>query len=145
MKYLKKYNEDIEPFNDDWLDIEEEEEWDYFGEEVVRIYDEDLSYLNLWSGIKKLHFLNNKIKELPELPEGLEKLYCSNTKITKLPELPEGLKELSCWNTKITELPELPEGLEKLYCFNTNIKEIPKKFYNKQDANWLRKNNVKMI
>jgi hypothetical protein len=82
-----------------------EEEWDYFGEEVVEINDEDLSYLNLWSGIKKLRFLNKNI----------------------------------------TELPEFPNGLEYLYCWNTNITEIPKKFYNMQNKDWLRKNNVKMI
>jgi E3 ubiquitin-protein ligase SspH2 len=91
MKYLKKYNEEIN-IND---------------------------YLS--SDGKRLNLNSLGLTKLPELPEGLETLYCDNNNLTQLPELPEGLKELYCSYNNLTQLPELPEGLKGLDCDNNNL------------------------
>jgi Leucine-rich repeat (LRR) protein len=111
MKYLKKYNEQI--------DIEK-----YLSKNGKIL---NLSYLNLTElpelheGLEKLYCDNNNLTQLPELPEGLEYLWCHNNKLTSLPELPKGLKELYCSINNLTQLPELPEGLKSLWCFNNNL------------------------
>ena len=141
MKYLK-YFENIDPFSDVW----EDEEMEYFGQEIVEINQPgDLSDMILWDGIKKIFFRNRDITKLPDLPDSIQLLYCAYSKISELPPLPDSLKELYCYNTNISELPELPKSLEILSCSHTNIKEIPKKFYYKQDKTWLKKNKVKKI
>jgi Leucine-rich repeat (LRR) protein len=91
MKYLKKYNEQIN-IND---------------------------YLS--SDGKTLNLYGLKLTQLPELTEGLEYLYCYNNKLTQLPELPKGLETLYCYNNDLTQLPELPEGLKYLDCSDNNL------------------------
>jgi Leucine-rich repeat (LRR) protein len=111
MKYLKKYNEQIN-INDYLKD----------GGKTLWLNSLGLTQLpELPKSLEELYCYNNKLTQLPELPEGLRSLCCNNNKLTKLPELPKGLKGLWCYDNNLTQLPELPEGLRYLYCWNNNL------------------------
>ena len=121
MKYLKYY-ENIDPFSDIW----EDEEMEFFGQEIVKIDQPgDLSDIILWDGIKNIRFHNINITKLPELPDSIEILKCWDIKISELPKLPNLLRYLNCAITNISFLPELPKSLEVLGCSYTNISELP--------------------
>jgi Leucine-rich repeat (LRR) protein len=72
----------------------------------------------------KLDCSHNYLTTLPELLITLRILYCSNNHLTKLPELPLNLKKLYCNFNKLTELPILPKNLKQLYCGINNISEL---------------------
>jgi E3 ubiquitin-protein ligase SspH2 len=60
---------------------------------------------------------NNKISDLPNLPQTLKELYCEDNDLAYLPELPATLRILSCQNNEnLTRLPNLPIKLKKLIC-----------------------------
>ena len=76
----------IDPFEDVW----EDEEIDFFEQEIVEINQPgDLSDMILWDGIKIICFDNEDITKLPSLPDSIEYLDCSDTKISFLPKLPK--------------------------------------------------------
>ena len=51
-------------------------------------------------------------------------LWCNNNKLTELPLLPNSLKYLFCYNNKLTELPLLP-NLNNLICDNNQLTNKP--------------------
>lgn len=99
--------------------------------------------------LKKLEIVDNRIKNISnipdsleyldcsynlginfnfELPEQLKILNCSNCNLNKLNNLPPSLNELVCSHNQITRLDNLPCGLKTLYCRNnllTNLDYLP--------------------
>jgi Leucine-rich repeat (LRR) protein len=111
MKYLKKYNEQINI--NDYLKDGGKTLWlNSLGLTQLPELPEDLEYLYCY---------NNKLTSLPELPKGLKYLDCSYNNLNQLPKLPESLKYLYCEGNNLNQLPELPEGLKSLWCFNNNL------------------------
>ena len=70
---------------------------------------------------KEFDCSDNKLKELPPIPETVEILYCYGNNLSKLPELPKGLKSLWCNFNNLKELPRLPKGLKELNCYYNNL------------------------
>jgi uncharacterized repeat protein (TIGR02543 family) len=68
---------------------------------------------------------DNKLTELPELPDFLQGLSCSENQLKSLPDLPEYLQILICGDNAITSLPNLPEYMFYLVCDNNLLCELP--------------------
>lgn len=68
---------------------------------------------------------DNKLTELPELPDFLQGLSCSENQLKSLPDLPEYLQILICGDNTITSLPNLPEYMFYMVCDNNLLCELP--------------------
>jgi hypothetical protein len=67
----------------------------------------------------------NKLAKLPSLSTGLRELFCHRNNLTVLPPLPASLEMLTCHDNQLTALPPLPDGLKKLDCSNNQLTELP--------------------
>jgi len=76
--------------------------------------------------LRHIDFSQNKLKELPELPEKLDYFDCFNNFINKMPELPKTLNYFECSQNNLKELPELPENLETFCCVDNPLEMMPK-------------------
>ena len=99
-----------------------------------------LAYLNVnYKGIKDLTGLegfsnlisfdcsNNKIEQLPYLPNPyLKSLRCANNRLTSLPFFPESLLVLDCSSNKIRFITGLPKALLELTLNGNPLKTLPK-------------------
>ncbi len=85
----------------------------------------DLPELIDFKYLKVLDICNNKIVELPELPESLEELSCRNNYIENIDEL-ANLKKLKKLDISYNNLEEIPNirNLETLLCYNNRIKYV---------------------
>ena len=99
-----------------------------------------------YDDIKYLDCHNNKLINLPMLPNNLIKLYCEWNNLINLSILPNSLiilfcelnylinlpilsnslNILSCYNNKLNNLPILPNNLINLYCDNNKFNYLPK-------------------
>jgi len=87
--------------------------------------DEIEDFLSKMS-ITKLDVSNNqRLKELPTLPDTLIFLIANNCSLKELPNLPDTLEKIHCQRNNLKELPPLPESLEILYCQYNQIEELP--------------------
>lgn len=87
---------------------------------------ENLSGIEGFSALQYLYCFDNKLTNLPTLPNTLQFLNCHNNRITNLPTLPNQLIGLTCDSNELTYLPTLPSSLLYLYCFNNRITNLPK-------------------
>jgi Leucine-rich repeat (LRR) protein len=101
-------------------DVEQITELDLYGRSIYNIIG-----INYLKNLKTLNCYNNRLTELPELPDSLTVLDVGGNELTALPDLPDGLIELKCDGNYITELPELPESLEALNVAAGVFTEIP--------------------
>ena len=62
---------------------------------------------------------DNKIEELPELPDTLRHLICSNNRLKKLPKLPENLLQMDCHNNEWEE-PIKIEIIDRFYLYGNS-------------------------
>jgi Leucine-rich repeat (LRR) protein len=94
----------------------------------------DISYMGLTEipaglviprNVTMIHFSDNQLTRLPELPAGLTLLDCNNNRLTELPELPDSLFYLFCANNQLTELPELPDGISYINCSHNQLTTLP--------------------
>ncbi len=46
---------------------------------------------------------------------------CSDNKLTELPPLPDTLETLNCYSNNLTELPPLPDTIKHIYCYANNL------------------------
>ena len=94
MKYIKEYNEYIDPYQEDW-EVEEEPEFITW---LKREYPDE----SKWNEIKTLYCSNNNLDSLEGIGNltNLESLYCSNNQLTSLEGIENltSLKELFCFN-----------------------------------------------
>ena len=75
--------------------------------------------------LTELYCYENKLTQLPELPNSLRCLSFDDNQLTQLPKLPNSLGYLSCSLNKLTQLSNLPNSLVNLYCSYNQITEIP--------------------
>jgi Leucine-rich repeat (LRR) protein len=69
---------------------------------------------------------NNRLEQLPELPDNIVYLNLGVTGIKTLPKLPSKLRELICDMGCLKELPALPDTLISLKCKGNLLSELPK-------------------
>ena len=90
---------------------------------------------------KEFDCSDNKLKELPPIPETVEILYCYGNNLSKLPELPKGLKRLDCDNNNLPY-----SNLEEYKQMNENNRNKYlrkfKHFENIQDDNGIEDKNL---
>lgn len=91
-------------------------------------FDCGITYLPMLSNTQLTHIkcTQNKIREIPKLPDTVVELLCYINEITKINKLSSSLVNLECDRNKLTSLPDLPDSLENLKCCYNEIKILPK-------------------
>jgi len=121
MKYIKEYNEYIDPFN--------EEDWD----EVEPPHSEFLKWLkikypdeNKWKNIKEINCRNSNLTDLIGIEKliNLKSLSCEHNQLSEL-DITKNikLKYLHCGHNQVTKL-KLNKNLEELYCNYNQLTEL---------------------
>lgn len=84
-------------------------------------------YLPMLSNTQLTHIkcTQNKIREIPKLPNTVIELLCFRNEITKINNLSSSLVNLECDRNKLTSLPDLPNSLENLKCYRNDIRILP--------------------
>ena len=120
MKYIKEYNEYVDPFNeDDWDEVEPK----FLVWLKINYPDE-----SKWKDITRIDCSNQKLTDLIGIDKliNLDILNCSTNQLTEL-DLSKNIKliELFCDNNQLIEL-DLTKNIElkTLYCFNNQIIEL---------------------
>jgi hypothetical protein len=75
--------------------------------------------------LKILYCDDNRLTNLPVLPENLYMLDCADNQFTCLPVLPKYLKYIYCADNQLTYIPCLPENLYMLDCANNQLTHLP--------------------
>jgi len=143
MKYIKEYNEYIDPFNeDDWNEVEpdgsflawlkskypDENTWKDLT--MIGCSNQNLTDLIGIDKLINLIYLSCRYNQLTELDVSeninLEHLYCENNQLTKLDVTKNiKLKYLCCEYNQLTELDVTKNvNLIDLYCKNNQLKEL---------------------
>ena len=87
----------------------------------------DLTGLEGFSNLISFDCSNNKIEQLPYLPNPyLKTLRCANNRLTSLPFFPESLLVLDCSSNKIRFITGLPKALLELTLNGNPLKTLPK-------------------
>lgn len=86
----------------------------------------DLTGLEGFSSLMSFDCSNNKIEQLPYLPNPyLKVLRCANNRLTSLPFFPESLLVLDCSGNKIRFITGLPKALLELTLNSNPLKRLP--------------------
>ena len=85
----------------------------------------DLSGVQFFDALERLHCNGLQLTSLPPLPATLELLGCDDNELTNLPTLPASLTYLSCVNNALTSLPDLPPFLFTILCNNNQLSTLP--------------------
>jgi Leucine-rich repeat (LRR) protein len=75
--------------------------------------------------LKQIRCANNQLTSLPLFPESLLTLDCSGNKIRFITGFPKALMELTLNSNPIRRLPALPIHLQKLSCVNDSLIALP--------------------
>lgn len=80
--------------------------------------------LSVYTNLIELDCRNNKLTELPNLPENLRYLDCSENKLTSLPALPDCLTYIDFSDNLFTSFPSLPNGIQYFNCENMDLPSL---------------------
>ena len=122
MKYIKEYNEYIDPFNEeDWNEVEPD--GTFLTWLKINYPDEDT-----WKDITWINCSNKELTDLIGIDKliNLEVLYCYDNQLTKVDVTKNiNLKTLNCHHNQLDELDVTKNiNLETLYCNNNQLTEL---------------------
>ena len=122
MKYIKEYNEYVDPFNEeDWDEVEPDGTF-------LTWLKHDYPDESKWKHIVRIIYHKQDLTDLIGIDKliNLEYLNCHNNQLTEL-DLSKNIKlnELSCNNNQLIEL-DLSKNinLEYLFCFHNQLTEL---------------------
>lgn len=93
--------------------------------DISSMHLRNIPSLNRFRNLESLNCSENKLTELPALPDTLKKLNCSRNRGLKLVNLPERLEILHCYNINCEALPNLPNSLIELDCSYNSLTKLP--------------------
>jgi len=122
MKYIKEYNEYIDPFHeDDWDEVEPDGAFLTW----LKINYPDESK---WKNKKSIDCTYQNLTDLIGIDKliNLEYLFCNNNKLTELDVTKNiNLRDLSCYNNQLKELDVTKNiKLKTLICSNNKLREL---------------------